>query len=92
LVCAIARVAAALGCTFTIEKITRCSNSGAELADHLSKGNFAAFYKEWPSGSQRDLEPAWIPPAILAWIDNPSDDPTLGDAILRDLAARDGGL
>jgi hypothetical protein len=38
------------------------------------------------------MEPAWISPAILAWIDSPSADPDLGDKILRHISAADGGI
>jgi hypothetical protein len=55
LVSAIARVAAALGCSFTIDKITRCSTTGARLADFLSKGKFAEFYDSWPPGIRNRL-------------------------------------
>jgi hypothetical protein len=92
LVGAISRVAAAFGCVVTIDKITRCSNNGAELADFLSKGNFNAFYDGWPDDRPRDLEPAWIPPAILTWIDKPTVDHVLGDKILANIRQKDGIL
>jgi hypothetical protein len=90
LVNAIARVAAAIGCTLTIDKITRCSDTGAVLADLLSKGQFPAFYSTWPTDKPRATEPAWIPPAILAWLDHPAVDSLLGDRILKQIA--DKGL
>jgi hypothetical protein len=90
LVCAIARVAAAFGCTLTIDKITRCSNTAASLADDLSKCDFQAFYTRWPHNSPRDIEPAWIPPSILSWIDRPAMDLSLGDKILSDILRADG--
>jgi hypothetical protein len=89
LVNATARVAAAIGCTLTIDKITRCSDSGAILADLLSKGQFAAFYDKWPVDKPRSPEPAWIPPAILAWLDYPAVDSSLGDRILKQIAEKD---
>ncbi len=92
LVNAIGRVAAAIGCTCTIDKITRCSDNNAELADYLSKANFAAFWSNWPADRPRTPEPAWIPPAILAWIDKPEVDHQLGDKILSQIAAADGGI
>jgi hypothetical protein len=85
-------VAAAIGCTCTIDKITRCSDINAELADHLSKANFAEFWSNWPADRPRTPEPAWIPPAILAWIDKPEVDHQLGDKILSEIAAADGGI
>jgi hypothetical protein len=92
LVAAIGRIAAAIGCTVAIEKITRCSDVNASLADHLSKGDFTAFRRDWPTDRPRALDPAWIPPAILAWIDYPVSDLDLGDKILRQLSAMDGGI
>lgn len=89
---AIARVAAALGCRVTIDKITRCSVDGAILADELSKGRFQAFFNKYPTSWTRDPQPAWIPPAILAWIENPEVDHGLGDAILCDMKQQDGFL
>ena len=92
IVTAIGRIAAAIGCTFTVDKITRCSTTGAILADELSKGRFAAFRAKLPPQWAIDAEPAWIPPAILKWIHNPVADPGLGDAILRDMSLKDGLL
>lgn len=90
LVRAIGRVAAALGCTFTIDKITRRSVIGAALADELSKGRLLAFRQQLPADWSLDPDPAWIPPAILDWIDRPRPNLELGDAILQDLRRRDG--
>jgi hypothetical protein len=92
LVSAIGRLAAAFGSTVAIEKITRCSNIDAELADHLSKGDFARFYQDWPAHRDRALNPAWIPPAILAWIDSPTADPELGEKILKQISVADNGI
>jgi hypothetical protein len=92
LVNAIGRVTAALGCTLSIDKIARCSDNNTELADHLSKANFAAFFNSWPADRHRSPEPAWIPPAILAWIDHPTVDTMLGDKILSQISDADGGI
>jgi hypothetical protein len=92
LVGAIARVSAALGSRVSVEKITRCSNTGSQLADFLSKGRFNQFLAAWPADQPRSLDPAWIPPAILDWIDNPRVSHDLGDRILVDIKKRDGGL
>jgi hypothetical protein len=89
---ATARVCAALGCTLAIDKITRCSNTPAMLADSLSKANFTSFFELWPADIQRDPEPAWIPPSILDWIDKPRVDHELGDRILKDLLIQDGHI
>jgi hypothetical protein len=69
----------------SIEKITRCSNTGAILADELSKGRFAAFRRKLPDDWPISPSPAWIPPSILYWIACPAVDLDLGDRILRDI-------
>jgi len=87
LVAAIGRVAAALGATVAIDKITRCDGTGATLADELSKGRYAHFKRRLPIDWVLPSEPAWIPPAILQWIADPVPTPDLGNKILADLAA-----
>jgi hypothetical protein len=89
LVKAIGTVAAALDCRVDIVKITRCSNSGARMADCLSKADFAGFRSEAATaGWELDLEPAWIPASILAWIARPVADDLLGEKVLAELTAR----
>jgi hypothetical protein len=85
LVSAINTVATAAGCAVAIEKITRCSDTGSELADELSKGRYLAFKRKLPASWHINTEPAWIPPSILAWIAKPAADKRLGDKILRDI-------
>jgi hypothetical protein len=85
LVAAIGRVAAALGTVVAIEKITRRSETGAILADELSKGRLRRFKENLPHDWQIPLEPAKVPPAILQWIANPTPQAHLGDKILDDL-------
>lgn len=83
LVVAISKLAASLGCTVDFCKITRCSNTYATLADHLSKANFNHFHAL--AGQQNitfPVEPAWIPPSLIKWIENPTEDDNLGDDIL----------
>ncbi len=72
-------IAAALGCNMTLRKITRCSNTGAKLADSLSKANFAEFFGLADAHSW-DLcqEPLRIPLPLLAWLTNPRADDDLG--------------
>jgi hypothetical protein len=90
LVNAISVVSSAAGCQVTIDKITRCSDSGSELADELSKGRFQAFKRKLPPSWQINAEPAWIPRSILAWIAQPSEDTNLGEKILRDIRNKNG--
>jgi hypothetical protein len=87
LVKAIATVAAGLGTHFTIQKIRRCSGSGAIMADSLSKADFYGFRQEalraaWPLA----IAPATIPTPILAWLQNPVQDDDLGQKILVHLS------
>lgn len=88
LVNAIGRLAAALGAVVAIDKITRCSDTGATLADELSKGRLQRFRQRLPEDWALPAEPAWIPPAILQWIADPVPRPDLGDRILDDLRGR----
>jgi len=86
LVAAIGRVAAALGSTVAIDKITRCDGTGATLADELSKGRLDKFKRRLPLDWVLPTDPAQIPSAILQWIADPVLTPDLGDRILADLA------
>ena len=87
IVAAIASVAAGLGCTVDLVKITRCSNDGANLADALSKGAMSRF---WELVEDSDfilpLEPEVVPGPIVCWATNPQPDFDLGEKILRHLA------
>ena len=88
LVAAIGRIAAALGVSVYIEKITRRTGDEAVLADELSKGKFSNFLRRLPTDFRLPESPAWIPPAILAWIADPTDDPNLGEKILNNLRGK----
>ena len=86
LVKAIATVAAELGCRFFIEKVTRCSNIHASLADALSKGRCVAFRAMAASAGLRfPPSPARFPVALLQWVDRPTADPELGSRLLSAL-------
>ena len=89
LVTAIASVAAGLGCNVKLSKISRCSTPLASMADALSKCNF---HKFWNIAEENNIplpiEQSWIPPSLLAWINNPTADDSLGDKILHDLSRR----
>jgi len=87
LVKAISTIAAAGGCQLYIRKITRCSNTGANVADHLSKGRWKLAKQEAAgAGQDLNLEPAAIPSQLLRWIDHPVCDDLLGNKILVQLA------
>ena len=86
LVKAIGTVAAGLGCHFTIQKITRCSSTGAVLVDQLSKANFNEFRRTaGEAGWALDVAPAGVPVAILSWIAQPCVDEELGQRILAEI-------
>ncbi len=85
LVTAISRVAAALGASIYIEKITRRTGDAAILADELSKRKFDSFLRRLPADFVLPKAPAWIPPAILAWISDPTNDANLREKILENL-------
>ena len=88
LVKAIATVAAGIGCQVDIVKITRCSTPLADMADALSKCAFSRFWHLAKANSYLlEQAPAWIPPALVAWIQNPVPDDDLGQKILNNLAA-----
>ena len=86
LVLAIKTVAAALQCNVQLEKITRCSNHMAELADALSKGRFDRFrqiaklnYLAMP------LDMPKVPRTLLRWLKNPVPDDNLGHKLLEEM-------
>ena len=90
LVRAIARVAAGLGCRVDITKITRCSTPLADMADALSKCAFTRFWdlSKLAGFSSLPIDPAWIPSALVSWVNDPIPDDNLGDKILFELAKR----
>ena len=88
LVKAMATVAAGIGCRLEILKITRCSNTGAILADQLSKAKFRDFRLTAASaGLDLQSTPARVPPVLLSWLDKPTPCDNLGSAILHDIGS-----
>ena len=84
---AISVVAAGLGCRVTVEKVTRCSNEGAVMADALSKGEFGRFPAvAAAAGWGLRTEPARVPGEILRWLADPKDDDELGGRILLEMS------
>ena len=93
LVMALATVASGLGCWIEVVKITRCSNAGADMADALSKADFARFWGLCDgSGFDCPLEPAWVPVSLIAWLESPCPDEGLGQRILGEISQRTGVL
>ena len=86
---AIGTVAAGIGCRLDVVKILRCSTPEADMADALSK---AAFQRFWDLNDRENLglglEPAWVPPQLCAWLENPQEDDALGDRILAGIGGR----
>jgi len=86
---AINMVAVAAGCEIFLQKITRCSNAGARIADHLSKGRLAPARSEaLQAGFQMQNEPGRLPRALLLWLQKPCCDHSLGHNIVREIALR----
>ena len=86
---ACATIASGLGCSLDIRKITRCSTTQADMADALSKGAFNRFWDiSRESSSDLNIEPAWIPPQLTAWLENPQEDDRLGDRILAGIGRK----
>ena len=88
LVKAISVVAAGLRCRVAVQKITRCSDRGAVIADMLSKAQFeeAALHAR-QDGGRWQPEPARVPGVLLEWVAAPYPDDDLGHRLLMHLAA-----
>ena len=91
---AIATVAAGLGCEVEIVKITRCSTTGATLADLLSKGAVAKFWDLVQEDGTFSLpvEPQGVLKGLLHWVADPTQDFDLGHGLLRELSKTIGIL
>jgi hypothetical protein len=85
---AMATVAAGIGCRLEVLKITRCTGTGAKMADQLSKAHFRSFRETAAAaGWELRLEPARIPTSLLRWLDRPVPDDQLGAHILHEIGA-----
>ena len=82
---ALSEVATAIDCRLEVVKVRRCSTRQAEAADAISKADWRRFRKLMP---QSRLGPAMVPVTITNWIQNPVEDPHLGERILRELGVR----
>jgi len=88
LVKAMATVAAGIGCRLEVLKITRCSSTGAVLADQLSKARFKDFRDTARiAGWDLQLAPARVPRALTRWLDRPAPYDGLGAEILTEIGA-----
>ena len=75
-------VADGLGCRLYVCKIRRCSTPGAVMADAISKGEMKKFAGQWNGPLP---EGAMVPRSLLRWLQNPVEDPGLGDRILQEI-------
>ena len=75
-------LATSLNTISTVTKVTRCSELGPVLADHLSKGNRAEFDRLHPAGQNREFLPRPVPEPLVRWISSPKVDHNLGRKIL----------
>ena len=75
-------LATSLNTVSTVTKITRCSELGPVLADHLSKGNKDEFNRLHPAGPNREFLPRPVPEPLVRWIRDPKVDHNLGRKIL----------
>jgi len=90
LVTTIAACAAAWNMHVDIEKIARCSCPQADMADALSKAEFARFRAAAERAEiSMKTEPERLPAALLAWIDKPTVDFNLADSILKEVAQQE---
>jgi hypothetical protein len=81
-------ICSAIGCHADIRKIRRCSNTGALLADHLSKSEFTMFRSTASQdGWNLSAEPLTIPAPLLLWLQQPTADETLGPTLAAAIAA-----
>jgi hypothetical protein len=83
---ATASVAAAMGCRLEVEKITRCSTVEADMADALSKADFARFRRgARQEGLVLPMLPLPVPLALVAWLQDCLPDDDLGDKLINEL-------
>ena len=89
LVKAISVVAAGLGSRVEITKITRCSSSGALIADKISKGDILGGIEEGRRcGQPLAATPAALPAPLLRWVCLPVPYDDLGHELLAHLAGK----
>ena len=84
---AIYTVSTGLHCKVDIQKVTRCSTPMATMSDSLSKGEFLRFWDQVKEEElDMPLDMAWVPQALLKWIQDPKEDDRLGQKILMELS------
>ena len=79
---AIHDVGKGFGCKVNVLKTRRCSGTGEEAADALSKGDWD---RAWANMPGKDVDPVRVPVTLLQWIGNPKVDLNLGKKVLCDM-------
>ena len=82
---ALSEVAASLDCKLEVVKVRRCSTREAEAADAISKADWRRHRRLMPQ-SNHGL--AMVPVTLSKWVEDPVEDRTLGERILRELGVR----
>ena len=59
------------------------SGPGEEVADALSKGDWE---RAWPIIPLKNVDPDFVPVALLKWINNPVPDLSLGEKVLSEMS------
>ena len=72
-------IALGLACKLNVVKTRRCSGTGEEAADSLSKGDWDWAWSNMPD---KDVDPKRIPRVLVHWISNPYPDLELGKKTL----------
>jgi len=93
IVTTMAAMAASLNVRVEVVKITRCTGTGAVLADALSKADFEKFRNTAAENNWAlNTEPAVITGELLRWLDRPSVDFDLAGKILQEIATTEDVL
>ena len=79
---ATALVASRLRCNLMVKKITRCSNTAAEQADALSKGEMTRFAGMWKGPLP---EARGVPRTLLKWLADPQPEAPLGVDLCQEM-------
>ena len=83
---AIATLAATFGCKIGVEKITRCSEPLAVMADCLSKDTFDKFWRKvYALGLDLLLDFARVPSKLTKWVQQPVEYDELGDRLVQQI-------
>ena len=76
-------IATGLACKLNVVKTRRCSGTGEEAADSLSKGDWEHAWENMPN---KNVNPRRIPRVLALWISNPYPDLELGRKTLSEMS------